>query len=64
MTGVKENDQAYHQLEGALQLLANSTDLKVNIEALKASIDKVIPETNSKALLIIAKKFSKNSFCY
>ena len=62
VVGEKENDKEYHQLELVLQFLANSTNFKVNIEALKASIDKVIPEYDLKSVIDNSREIFKEQF--
>ena len=42
--GEKDNKKETLQLESVLQILANTTEFRVNIEELKVSIDKIIPD--------------------
>jgi hypothetical protein len=51
VVGDKETKKEIHQLESVLQILANNTEFKVNIEELKASIDKVIPENDLQSVI-------------
>jgi hypothetical protein len=62
VAGEKENDKEYDQLESVLELLANNTNFKVNMEALKASIDKVIPENYSESAIADSREIFKKQF--
>ncbi len=62
IAGEKENTNEYNQLKSVLELLANDTNFKVNIEALKASVDKVIPENYSESEIAKTREIFKNQF--
>ena len=62
VVGEKENDREFHQLEGVLQNLANTTNFRVNIEALKASIGKVVPESDSESIIYNSREIFKEQF--
>ena len=62
VVGEKENDRDFHQLEGVLQNLTNNTNFRVNIEALKASIDKVVPESDSENVIDSSREIFKEQF--
>jgi hypothetical protein len=51
VVGDRENKKEIHQLESVLRILANNTNFIVNIEELKASIDKVIPENDLETVI-------------
>ncbi len=50
VVGDKNNNKEKHQLESVLQILAN-TEFKVNVEALKASLEKAIPENALESVI-------------
>jgi hypothetical protein len=62
VAGEKENANEYNQLKSVLELLANDTTFKVNIEALKNSMDKVIPENYSESEIVKTREIFKNQF--
>jgi regulatory protein YycH of two-component signal transduction system YycFG len=47
----KENKKELHQLESILQLLANNTNFKVDIDALKAILNMAIPENDLESFV-------------
>jgi hypothetical protein len=49
--GDQENKKEMHQLVSMLQILADNTDFKVDIEELVAIVDKVIPENDLESVL-------------
>ena len=49
--GEKENKKETLQLESVLQILANTTEFRVNIEELKVSIDKITPENELERVI-------------
>jgi hypothetical protein len=57
--GDQENKKEMHQLVSMLQILANNTDYKVNIEELLAIVDKVIPENDLESVLDTAREIFK-----
>jgi len=59
VVGDKENKKENHQLEVVLQILANNTDFKVNIEELKISIDNTIPENNLERMIDDSREIFK-----
>ena len=60
--GEKENNEKNSQLERVIQILANNTNFKINIEQLKASIDKVVPENNLESVIDSSRKIFKDQF--
>jgi len=59
IVGEKENKKEANQLESVLQILANNTDFKVNIEELKASIEKLIPENDLESAIDNSREIFK-----
>ena len=51
LVGDKENKKESHQLESDLEILANNTSFKVNIEELRVNIEKVTPETDLESAI-------------
>jgi hypothetical protein len=51
LVGDKENKKENHQLESDLEILANNTSFKVNIDELLGNIDKVTPETDLESVI-------------
>jgi hypothetical protein len=62
VVGDKENKKENHQLESVLQILANNTEFKVNIEELKASINKAIPENDLESVINDSREIFKEQF--
>jgi hypothetical protein len=62
VAGEKDNTNEYNQLKSVLELLDNDTNFKVNIETLKASMDKVIPENYSENEIAQTREIFKNQF--
>jgi hypothetical protein len=62
LVGEQDNANEYNQLKGVLELLANDTNFKVNIETLKASMDKVIPESYSETEIANTREIFKKQF--
>jgi hypothetical protein len=59
ITGDKENKKEKHHLKSVLQILANSTDFKVDIEKLEASIDVVFPENDLERVVDASREIFK-----
>jgi hypothetical protein len=55
----KETKKEIHELENMLHILANNTTFKVNIEALKASIDKATPTNDLENVIDGSRKIFK-----
>jgi hypothetical protein len=62
VVGEKVNDTEYPELERVLKFLAESTNFKVNVESLKASIDKVIPEIDLEGGIDNSREIFKEQF--
>jgi hypothetical protein len=62
IAGEKDNSNEYNQLKNVLELLANDTNFKVNIETLKSSMDKVIPESYSESEIAKTREIFKYQF--
>jgi hypothetical protein len=46
LVGDKENKKESHQFESDLEILANNTSFKVNIEEIRLNLEKITPETD------------------
>ncbi len=55
----KETNKETHELENMLQILTNNTPFKVNIEALIASIEQVIPTNDLDSLIDDSREIFK-----
>jgi hypothetical protein len=69
VVGDKENKKENHQLESVLQILASNTEFKVNIEELKDSLNRVIPENDFESIIndsrgIFNEQFKNMSLLY
>jgi hypothetical protein len=62
IVGDKENKKESHQLESVLQILATNTEFKVNIEELKGSINKAIPENDLESIINDSREIFKEQF--
>lgn len=62
--GEKENKKEIYQLESVLQILANNTEFKVNIEDLKVQLDKVIPENDFERFVADIREVFKKQLNY
>ncbi len=62
VVGEAENNQKIHQLERYLQILADKSNFKVNMEELKISIDKVIPQNDFEGHIQSSRKIFKDQF--
>jgi hypothetical protein len=58
--GEKENKKETLQLESVLQILADTTEFRVNIEELKVSIDRIIPDKELETSIEDSRKVFKS----
>jgi hypothetical protein len=62
VVGDNKNKEEIRQLESVLQILTNNTEFKVNIEGLKGSIEKVIPENDLASTIKDSRGIFKEQF--